>query len=372
MALPGSFANQDSGGNYSDDEDDLAPGNFASSSASQRAPLLPLPVTSTVAPFSTTPRSHSIGHTHLASKRKQPTSTYSDGDGHAFGTGAIDDDEDEDGSTTRPGPAGMSFCVRFTDGSEDLLDIWVGEKESVGQVKRRIRLLRPALVVDVPYTVQLLSKRAKLVQSAAKPNSQALLEGLEAVGREIGVNVTGSNDKVNGKRLEGDHKGKGKETQTVADGDERVWLQCSVGEPMDDEEIAGEQDKVQQTAQITPLQGLDRLRDAGFSEEDISSMRAEFRRTHASNLEGDDDEHARALEDQWMEGLTGQNEAAAAADGLSDSYWTTLLQGVCIGFFVPFLPFFFFRTQVFSRGMSIAIVLGAFINLVFGLLRMFN
>lgn len=41
-----------------------------------------------------------------------------------------------------------------------------------------------------------------------------------------------------------------------------------------------------------------------------------------------------------------------------------MLQGVCIGFFVPFLPWFFFRAQMFSRTMSIAIVLGAFINVV--------
>ncbi|KAM0792312.1 hypothetical protein ACM66B_004998 [Microbotryomycetes sp. NB124-2] len=392
MPLPGSFDRGRSSDDLDDDDD---------ASASHTTPLLPV-----TNPFSAAAaQSARAAHASSASKGK---STMFHHNGHVpRGAQALDDAQDSTDAASADGPAGMSFCVRFTDGSEDLLDIWVGERESVGQVKRRIRLLRPSLVVDgrprrlrliqlgrlltdgtflVPYTVQLLSKRAKLVQRATKPNSQAILEGLEAVGREIGVNMRapGSTNATAAAAEKGkgtdDSKGKGKEKEhrnsfqgTEAEEDERVWLQCSVGEPMDDEEMAtaAEQDKAQAT-QITPLQGFDRLRDAGFSEEDINSMRAEFRRNRGVNVEGDDDEHARALEDQWMEGLTGQNEAAATADGLQDRYWTTLLQGVCIGFFVPFLPFFFFRSQAFSRAMSIAIVLGAFINVTFGLLRMFN
>ncbi|KAK4053810.1 hypothetical protein OIV83_001466 [Microbotryomycetes sp. JL201] len=396
MPVPGSFDRRRSTDELGDDDDDGMP-------TTQATPLLPV-----TNPFSAasvhSARSASAGN---MSKGKAPR-RYSNGyASRNVRTSTASPQVDVDGgieAAAPNGPAGMSFCVRFTDGSEDLLDIWVGERESVGQVKRRIRLLRPSLVVDgrprrlrliqlgrlltdgtflVPYTVQLLSKRAKLVQKATKPNSQALLEGLEAVGREIGVNVRAPSAIATGNSTDktkdaDDAKGKGKERRTEFDGtevqeDERVWLQCSVGEPMDDEEMlaSGEQEKAQ-AAQITPLQGFDRLRDAGFSEEDITSMRAEFRRNQGVNIEGDDDEHARALEDQWMEGLTGQNEAAASADGLQDRYWTTLLQGVCIGFFVPFLPFFFFRSQAFSRAMSIAIVLGTFINVTFGLLRMFN
>lgn len=42
------------------------------------------------------------------------------------------------------GPAGMSFSIRFTEGQEDLVDLWVGEKESVREVKRRVRHTTPA------------------------------------------------------------------------------------------------------------------------------------------------------------------------------------------------------------------------------------
>lgn len=37
----------------------------------------------------------------------------------------------------------------------------------------------------------------------------------------------------------------------------------------------------EQLQQIVPLQGFDRLRDAGFSDEDIENMRTEFRRSRA-------------------------------------------------------------------------------------------
>lgn len=87
-----------------------------------------------------------------------------------------------------------------------------------------------------------------------------------------------------------------------------------------------------QTAQITPLQGFDRLRDAGFSEQDIENLRAEFRDSRQTEAGAsstpsllcqtahppscaDDEEHQRALEEQWMSGMTGQEEAVAGDSG---------------------------------------------------------
>ncbi|ORY59426.1 DUF2407 C-terminal domain-domain-containing protein [Leucosporidium creatinivorum] len=355
---------------------------------------LPLPVTANASAGAPSFPSTFSFNSHTAappSYPPPPSRRTLKGKGKAVDQSSPNHDE-ESGleGTEQEGPAGMSFSIRFTDGSEDLLDFWCGSQESIGEVKRRLRFLRPTLNVDdrprrlrliqlgrlltdgtylVPYTVQLLSRRAKVLREETQPNREAFLEGLEAVGREIGVNVRDEKEEKEG-------KGKGKEKvvngleDTEAEEDKRVWLHCSVGEPMDDEEIEGEKEKIQ-TTQITPLQGLDRLRDAGFSEEDIASMRAEFRRNAGATIDGDDDEHARALEDQWMEGLTGQNEAAVDTSA-SERYFSTMLQGVCIGFFVPFLPFFFFRSQIFNRTMSMAIVLGAFINVGFGLLRIFS
>ncbi|GAA5973901.1 hypothetical protein JCM8115_002443, partial [Rhodotorula mucilaginosa] len=141
----------------------------------------------------------------------------------------------------------------------------------------------------------------------------------------------------------------------------------------------------QQVHQLTPLQGFDRLREAGFSDQDIENLRSEFRAhapprgsldrdptttTTAAAAAVDDEEHQRALEEQWMSGMTGLDEAATAGSSGEGGHYYSLLKGVCAGFFVPFLPLFFFRTQVFSKRMQIAIVLGIFINLAFGFLRM--
>lgn len=139
------------------------------------------------------------------------------------------------------------------------------------------------------------------MREETQPNREAFLEGLEAVGREVGISVRDEKAEL----AEKEGKGKGREGKGGEEEDQTVWLHCSVGEPMDDEEIEGEKEKIQvrrggrvachaeltplaalQTTQITPLQGLDRLRDAGFSEEEIASMRAEFRRNAGATVEG--------------------------------------------------------------------------------------
>ena len=63
--------------------------------------------------------------------------------------------------------------------------------------------------------------------------------------------------------------------------DPDIWIHCSIGpegEDIDEEEK-------QQQAQITPLTGFDRLASAGFSVEDIESMRRQF---HAQRPEAAD------------------------------------------------------------------------------------
>ncbi len=103
----------------------------------------------------------------------------------------------------------------------------------------------------------------------------------------------------------------------------------------------------------TPLTGFDRLREtAGLDEEDIRAMRAHFRRARQAQLErsGDvlrreeEDEHARALEEQWIDGMVGgtaaqqERDAAGTAGGASGQEekpaWTVWV-GMMIGFYFP-------------------------------------
>lgn len=52
-----------------------------------------------------------------------------------------------------------------------------------------------------------------------------------------------------------------------------------------------------------------------------------------------DDEHARELEERWIDSLDGGASAASRSSPVP----TTILQGILVGFFFPLLPFFFFR-----------------------------
>lgn len=52
-----------------------------------------------------------------------------------------------------------------------------------------------------------------------------------------------------------------------------------------------------------------------------------------------DDEHARALEEQWIDSMDNVNTASLS----SASSQSLILRGIVIGFFFPIIPFFFLR-----------------------------
>ncbi|KAG2337065.1 hypothetical protein BDR05DRAFT_806136 [Suillus weaverae] len=102
-----------------------------------------------------------------------------------------------------------------------------------------------------------------------------------------------------------------------------------------------------QVAQLQPLRGFDRLAAAGFSEDDIANFRRQFHSQSSSNYyldsefenEEDYDEHARALEEQWVDSMDNVNSASLS----SASSQSLILRGIVIGFFFPIIPFFFLR-----------------------------
>ena len=115
---------------------------------------------------------------------------------------------------------------------------------------------------------------------------------------------------------------------------------------------------------MKPLRGFDRLAAAGFSEQDIASMRLQFH-AHSSGdyidqeftsdedcqscdssapfgltLAPTVDEHARALEEQWIDSL--DTAGTASLSNASTESSRTFVNGVLLGFFFPLLPAFFF------------------------------
>ena len=192
---------------------------------------------------------------------------------------------------------------------------------------RRLRLIQLGrLLTDgiklVPYARALQDRRAKLVASQLEPTLPLLGELVTGAPTAAEKEERAKQrEQLERRRLSGGgdgDKGKGKEAEgrggaggagAGEEEEEVVWLHCSVGEPIEEGEVVGEKEQVSagdvvarrslecaadrldatpprpapcnrpilQTTQITPLQGFDRLRDAGLSEEEIASMRAEFR-----------------------------------------------------------------------------------------------
>ncbi|KAG8901445.1 hypothetical protein FRB99_005303 [Tulasnella sp. 403] len=268
---------------------------------------------------------------------------------------AIEPDEDVEaqggGSSSREDPGLRTVTIRFTEGVEDLTLV-ISDTDTVREVKKKIRLQRTGLE----------NRRLRLIHSG-----RLLTDGTYLYGWL--------------KSLE-EHQRRAQ----VESEDTSTWLHCSIGMEGDEE------DTKEPKAQMTPLRGFDRLMNAGFTEEDIATIRRQFRISrglehNGGSLDDDEDEHARALEEQWIDNLDG-GALDPSLDATPDGLYTTLLEGVMTGFFFGFTPFFFMRqarapaffsdefeqiehqsSVLFSKRMQMALVIGLFVNIMIGILK---
>ncbi|KAH9924351.1 DUF2407 ubiquitin-like domain-containing protein [Epithele typhae] len=273
--------------------------------------------------------------------------------------------EDPEAAEPEPPPT-KDLTIRFTEGIPDLT-VQVAEKDTVTDVKNSIRQARPDLAdrrLRLIHAGQLLADSTQLYSRIAS---------VEQRRRRPTSSAGSSNDADN-------------RSEEAAASSAPTWLHCSVGPKLQD----GETDEGRmQTAQLKPLRGFDRLSAAGFSEADIANIRLQFH-THSAgdylDQEFDDqedfDEHARQLEEQWIDSLDGGNSASLAN---SQPATTQFHNGIVLGFFFPLIPVFFFRATkpaifwdddseyetvsqpVFSRRMQMGIVVGFLLNALFGM-----
>ncbi|KIP02789.1 hypothetical protein PHLGIDRAFT_111665 [Phlebiopsis gigantea 11061_1 CR5-6] len=257
-------------------------------------------------------------------------------------------------------PGSKSLVIRFTEGIEDLsLQVEVGDH--VRDVKRKIRDARPALQ----------DRRLRLIHSGRLlTDGTQLYSWLETL-EERQRRATAANEGVHG--------------STSGDTPSNTWLHCSVGPTLEPGE---EDEKKVQKAQLKPLRGFDRLASAGFSQEDIASIRAQFHANSSGDYidqefsnEEDYDEHVRALEEQWIDSMDNHGSASLSQTSARD----TILHGIVLGFFFPVLPYFFFHESkpaifwedgsahdvvdrpIFSKRMQMGITIGLLMNALFGL-----
>ncbi|KAF8895712.1 DUF2407 C-terminal domain-containing protein [Gymnopilus junonius] len=280
----------------------------------------------------------------------------------------IDDDDQASSSSgihpsgqrdsTDPKPASRDLVVRFTEGVPDLT-VSVRKEDSVKEFKRRIRERRP----------ELHNRRLRLIHSGRLLTDGTFLYSWLTSLEERQRRATSENLELKAEDASLARGAAGKEADSTA-----TWIHCSIGPVMSPDEI--EDDSKAQTAQIQPLRGFDRLTSIGFSPEDIENFRRQFHNQSSSNYidvdfatEEEYEEHARALEEQWIDSIDNAGSATLSQSGSSNS--TSFLQGVLMGFFLPphsfLLSLCALRNQL--RKMSMGLVVGFLVNILFGLWR---
>ncbi|CUA77567.1 hypothetical protein RSOLAG22IIIB_02584 [Rhizoctonia solani] len=269
------------------------------------------------------------------------------------------------------------ITIRFTEREPDLL-LGVSSHDTIRDVKALIRSLRPLLErrrLRLIHAGRLLTDGTRLVP---------WLEALEAHSRNSKANNASSRSPASSPTAT--NFSSRKSTSSIQEHDLEptdVWIHCSIGPEGED---LDEDDKPQEP-QIAPLRGFDRLASAGFSAEDIESMRMQFHAQRPEVLD-QDDEHARALEEQWVDNMDSGLPGADSNEG--EPMYPPYFHGVLVGFFFPLIPMFFLRelppaaffsdnvapveaprSVVFSRRMQMALVAGFFANVLYGTLNYF-
>ncbi|WVQ73383.1 hypothetical protein IAR50_002954 [Cryptococcus sp. DSM 104548] len=253
---------------------------------------------------------------------------------------ALPEDEAPDTTEDTPPPSDTppeprEITIIFSNAPHPNLPLMLSHSTSIAQLKALIRSHVSELQergLRLIHSGRLLSDGVRIVpwvetmEARVKRQAEGGL-GLEDVVR--GVREMGEGGGAKGR------KGKGREEER------KVYVHCIVGGK---EEPQRQQDTVE-AATLPRRRGFDVLLDTGFSREDVAQMRRQFYESRGEEVPDDmdtgdiNDEHARALEEQWIEGDMTAETAATSTEGL----YTAILHGLLFGFLFPLLSWFFLR-----------------------------
>eukprot|EP00160_Parvularia_atlantis_P007822 Unigene17022_Nuclearia_a/m.50093 Unigene17022_Nuclearia_a/g.50093 ORF Unigene17022_Nuclearia_a/g.50093 Unigene17022_Nuclearia_a/m.50093 type:complete len:160 (+) Unigene17022_Nuclearia_a:116-595(+) len=126
-------------------------------------------------------------------------------------------------------------------------------------------------------------------------------------------------------------------------------------------------DRAEQHALPVPprYEGFDRLREAGFTDDDISNYRHSFHgRAAAASM---DEETMRQLEEDWMSSTA---MAPSGRDfGTADGTNTDFVWGMLLGFVAGFVVMFFVGDSILNKQQTMGILSGIAANLLFSMMR---
>ncbi|KAJ1968947.1 hypothetical protein H4R35_006283, partial [Dimargaris xerosporica] len=125
---------------------------------------------------------------------------------------------------------------------------------------------------------------------------------------------------------------------------EPVFIHCSVADAPTPGPGSDPTFQLPSTAR-SPATGLDRLRDAGFSEQDIQSLRQRFHMMRGSNTDQLNSEQNRALEEDWLD----NGGPTVHDDGVNGETYRELFYGLIFGYFMGVLSIFWLSENLSVR-----------------------
>ncbi|OXG76761.1 hypothetical protein C345_06621 [Cryptococcus neoformans A2-102-5] len=227
------------------------------------------------------------------------------------------------------------ITIIFSNTPRPNLALTITPTTSISQLKSLIRSSLPDELegrnLRLIHSGRMLSDGVRIVPwvEAMEERVRRQAEGaVEGIVREVKGHRGGLED--------GEEGGEG--------GQEMIWIHCIVGGK--EEGIKAE---VPEAAPAMPRRrGFDVLLDSGFSPDDVAHMRRQFYEGRGEEVPdeidtGDlNDEHARALEEQWIEGDLSADTATTSAEGV----YMSILHGLLVGFLFPLMGWFFIRESL--------------------------
>ena len=154
-----------------------------------------------------------------------------------------------------------------------------------------------------------------------------------------------------------------------------VYIHASLGDELTAEQLANEKMRADaeeiksgQVPSVAPAaRGFDRLREMGFTDGEVASLRDQFQRAHMRDE--DDEETLRLLEERWID----EGETTTTVMGWNGTY-EEMMVGVCIGFFTGILSVWILwegssGAWGISKRCQLAIVAGLLVNISFACLK---
>ncbi|KAF9291258.1 hypothetical protein BGZ68_004574 [Mortierella alpina] len=232
-----------------------------------------------------------------------------------------------------------------------------------------------AVAIDTPARTGSTNNSRRRDGSSATSRRMARRQGSQSTSRAAGTSASSP------LTLPG-RGGSSREGASTAEGATDVRDHAVADEYQEEEDEEDEEDEDEGPSPIMTPQptGFDRLREAGFSEDEIRSIRRQFHASRgtvtstvgangiAVGLDQDEDASARArrIEEEWID----QHGAETLPDGLEGSYGEMVL-GLMLGFFMGLIALFWFKEATFSRRQQMGIFAGLMINLGFGVLHLY-